>query len=347
MKRLELKMVRTDDMQGQYRLVLQCPNLEHLAWTPTLAITYQLLLFHLVTLSDEQTPCRIVSVDLTGTDVSDGELASLLNCLHKLQRLIVPWSSFGEKSCQQVVWFLRDTLEELDVRSCSALTTGMLQLVLMTCGKLKRLKAQSFCASILEKRTQDLHTLSNGVRIPLDDINNDGYDGGMTLQLLASLNDSDQFQTSPAILDSIQSWTWACTGLEELELDVHGLGSSSDTIVSTFLTQLSALISLQRLVLSWSSSESHAHEASLDLTLRGGGDGGGLAKLKTLTRLRHYDVQNVNLLRMDVDDFRWIGTHWTSLRTVRTAWVDYEDVETKSKIQHLLRTEFPHVALVY
>ncbi|KAG0316785.1 hypothetical protein BGZ99_006665 [Dissophora globulifera] len=271
-----------------------------------------------------------------------------------------------------------DTLEELDLSLCPLLPTSITQVIMLTCRKLKRFKARNFHASVLDRRPHDLENISNaaydpsriGYRLSNNYTSSHVYDNDddddarysdededeereLTWHLLTSLNSPGQSQVSPPPFDSVRNWTWACTSLEELELHVKSPGGHSDTNVTAFLTQLSELTNLQKLILGWSSdirqlpsdwpNEFASAEARLDLTLRG--SGGGLAKLHTLTRLKYFDVQSIDLLDMDTDDFRWMGTHWTSLRTVRTSWVNDEDKSKEIKIRHLLLNEFPHIAL--
>ena len=400
MRRLELSGI-ANAVHSQLQFITQCPNLEHLAWTSTQATPLIALLVHITT-QPELELRQITSIDFTDSLMSDKDLATILSCLPNLRRLIVPWSLFGELCCEQLVNFLADTIEELDLNGCPAMTQDLTQLILILCNQLKQFRASTFSPSVMvlpqseipskyqlkhfridrpkfmlpgefqerrgafrsgrltlhsgrtpapkrplsaprppQRRTAVLSRLNPAFGSPLspqlrptgapgDGDDDNGYTDSDSDSL--SRNEPTMVLETPQ-----QEWTWACLGLQELELTLCPFGDRKEEVINVFFDQLALLTELRKLVLSCHSIVCDGlSEVALDLTL-----GGGLGKLRTLTKLRAFDVREVNPLSWMVEDVRWMGEHWKSLR--RLHWDMLEDKDEEARIQELLRSEYPGV----
>ncbi|KAF9993997.1 hypothetical protein BGZ65_010414, partial [Modicella reniformis] len=155
MRRLELRE-NSVVIHSQLQFISQCPHLDQLAWISFQDAHVTSLLFHMTTQSE---PCRIRSLDFTGTPMTDRELSTILSCVPNLQCLIVPRSLFAELCCEQVVNFLDDTIEELDLKGCPAMTKHLVQILLLICKRLKRFQTGLFSPSVfLAPSTNEIPT---------------------------------------------------------------------------------------------------------------------------------------------------------------------------------------------
>ncbi|KAF8929483.1 hypothetical protein BGZ58_008921 [Dissophora ornata] len=328
---------------------MQCPNLEHLAWTPIHSMPFTSLVFHLTTLPRGE-PCRIASLDFTNTDLADKDFALVLSCIPTLRRLIAIESPFAEMCCLQVVYFMSETLEELDLRNCVSVTSAFIQLILLTCKRMKRFRADQLDAGIMVARPADYKTTSSSQLQTSEEARS----------WISSIRNASAAISSPPSSSSHQisemtslhmDWTWACTGLEELELTFRELGNYGDSVTDVLFDQLAALTQLQKLVLGWHHDSSKkkgllpeplldTQLATLDLSLRCG----GLSKLRTLTNLRDFDVQHVDLMAMTIEDVLWMGEHWKSLRRLRGALT--ADKTEEDRIRAALAKDYLHITLL-
>lgn len=125
-------------------------------------------------------------------------------------------------------------------------------------------------------------------------------------------------------------------GLQELGLTLCDMGDGVEN-GHVLYNQLALLTELQKLELGWQSTASDKKSrTTLDLTLKG-----GLGKLRTLTKLRALDVRGLGSLSWTVEDVRWMGEHWKSLRRLR--WTRTEDKGEKARIRELLWEEYPGI----
>ncbi|KAI7822841.1 hypothetical protein BC939DRAFT_452741 [Gamsiella multidivaricata] len=351
MRRLALRR-NSMAFRGQFRFITQCPNLEHFAWISSQASLFNSLMFHITTLPEEE-PCRIVSLDLSYTDMYDKDFAQVLSCFPRLKRLIAVASLFGESCSEQVVYFMSETLEELDVRCCRNASSALIQVILMLCKNLKRFRADHFSARVMAALPNQEIALWPQLRLFQEA--RTWFASSMIMSVASVPNPEAGSQGSEGTSTpggGLRSeWIWACVGLEELELGVNDLGDDDDSMVDVLCSQLGALIHLRRLVLGWRCAAAIkiqykgtrlANErkkvATLDLGLSG-----GLSKLGSLTKLRVLDVRKMDRLSLTVRDVRWVGQHWRSLRRIYGRLI--EGSEESANILQLLRTDYPHICL--
>ncbi|KAF9563393.1 hypothetical protein EC968_004871 [Mortierella alpina] len=344
MKRLTFSLLSVNP-RDQLDFITQCPNLEHLAWK---GFERQPLKELLATLTAAQETNRLVSLDFTNTRMSDARFLRFLKLVPNLRRLIASRSMFGEDCCQWIIGNLQNRLEELDVKQCSYVASPMIQAILMNLKALKRFKGEALSVRDLRgPRTGEEQWAQQ--RTPPQ-----------------STEDNPPLPRPIRGTSSQPSWKWACTSLEELDLTLRGLEKSrhSKSSMKTIYGQLSNLVELKTLVLTWRPSklkkggpqsaktapasspssqepplkEISCSENSLDLGLSS-----GLESLITLRKLRVLDLRNVKQLDLMAADVWWMCKHWPSLRTIRGTLTTR--VEEAAVIRKVVDNRFPHVKL--
>ncbi|KAK3837772.1 MAG: hypothetical protein JOS17DRAFT_731809 [Linnemannia elongata] len=259
LRRLLLHRVSVSPLR-ELDFISKCPNLEHLAWRPSDSTPLNQFMFHLVTLAPDRL-ARITSLDVSHTDLFDKQLAMILSSGLQLTRLIAVHSPFGDYCADQVVCSMADTLEEVDIRHCHHMVQNpMVQIMLMTCERLRCFRADEISVNDMSKNTFFSNPASvwsqprfarpgsfNAAGGPL-------AGGGVVVPAPTSAPLSSMRMMGKAMQGE---WHWACLELEELDITFVG-GNLQQHLILTGLplvySQLAQLTELRRLVYGWRSN---------------------------------------------------------------------------------------------
>ncbi|KAF9184025.1 hypothetical protein BGZ51_003641 [Haplosporangium sp. Z 767] len=179
------------------------------------------------------------------------------------------------------------TLDKLDIKSCTAIESKHLQLILTSCPNLTTFEALS------------------STHRP------DGFDPRLDIK--------DMFVSS---FPSSRQPAWVCRNLKVLHIGFTGFSAMPESqsvqpYVDHIYNQLGALTQLRVLYLggeispSPSSFPANSRAWAFDLTLAS-----GIGKLESLRELEVLSVQRLRHHRIGGDEARWMATHWPKLRTL-------------------------------
>lgn len=269
LRRLLLHRVSVSPLR-ELDFIANCPNLEHLAWRPSDSTPLNPFMFHLVTLAPDRL-ARITSLDVSQTDLFDKQLAMILSSGLRLTRLVAVHSPFGAYCADQVVCSMADTLEELDIRDCHLMVQNpMVQIMLMTCKRLRYFRADEISVNDMSKNTFFSNPASawsqprftrpgsfNAAGGPL-------AGGGRVVPAPTSAPLSSMRMMGKAMQGE---WQWACLELEELDMTFVGSNLQQHLLLAGLplvYSQLAQLTELRRLVYGWKNS---SDECRLPLSL--------------------------------------------------------------------------------
>lgn len=259
LRRLLLHRVSVNPLR-ELDFIANCPNLEHLAWRPLDNTPLNPFMFHLVTLAPDRL-ARITSLDVSQTDLFDKQLATILSSGLRLTRLVAIHSPFGAYCADQVVCSMADTLEELDIRQCHLMVQNpMLQIMLMTCKRLRYFRADEISVNDMSKNTffSDPSSAWSQPRFARPGSSNTAGSpmtgGGMVVPAPTSAPLSSMRMMGKAMQGE---WQWACFELEELDVTFVGNYLQPHSILTGLplvYSQLAQLTELRRLVYGWKNS---------------------------------------------------------------------------------------------
>ncbi|OAQ31964.1 hypothetical protein K457DRAFT_16854 [Linnemannia elongata AG-77] len=259
LRRLLLHRVSVNPLR-ELDFIANCPNLEHLAWRPLDNTPLNPFMFHLVTLAPDRL-ARITSLDVSQTDLFDKQLATILSSGLRLTRLVAVHSPFGAYCADQVVCSMADTLEELDIRQCHLMVQNpMLQIMLMTCKRLRYFRADEISVNDMSKNTffSDPSSAWSQPRFARPGSSNAAggpmTGGGMVVPAPTSAPLSSMRMMGKAMQGD---WQWACLELEELDVTFVGNYLQPHSILTGLplvYSQLAQLTELRRLVYGWKNS---------------------------------------------------------------------------------------------
>ncbi|KAF8943027.1 hypothetical protein BGZ47_005902 [Haplosporangium gracile] len=267
LRRLLLHRVSLSPL-GELGLIAKCPNLEHLAWLPLDNTPLKPFMFHLVTLAPDRL-ARITSLDVSQTDLFDKPLATILSSGLRLTRLIAVHSPFGAYCADQVVCSMAETLEELDVRQCHLMVQNpMVQIMLMTCRRLRYFRADEILVNDMSKSTFICNPVSVWSRPRFASLASSNATGnpvaGVAMTVAASYSAS--LLSMRMLGKAMQGeWQWACLELEELDVTFVGSNLQQHLLLNGLplvYSQLAQLTELRQLVYGWKNSSDERRMSS-------------------------------------------------------------------------------------
>ncbi|KAF9585734.1 hypothetical protein BGW38_000996 [Lunasporangiospora selenospora] len=345
LRRLEMTMNALAS-DAQFAFITLCPNLTHLAWNTTGSIPSHSFLRYL---SMRNPQCPIECLDLSGTALTDGELANILSHLTLLKRFYAA-QSFVSGLCCHFITTSKTDLEELILRGCTLLESSMIQSLLMSLPKLRR-----FAGYVL--KTDDMNpplTASKSLPLPklIQNLGKRSLVSSMRLlvptgssSVAGISNGGPTESTSPRVNDSQDGeWSskWVCLELEELDVTFSGFQDPSTNGMQIIFEQLSALTMLRKLVLRDYCSYSSFVSQKVPTTTLGPQMRiyKGMSKLAPLKQLRMLDVQWIPL-DMTLDDVKWMVQQWPRLRHIRGVLTC--NPREYNRIEQFLEQDYPEI----
>ncbi|KAF9569941.1 hypothetical protein EC968_002419 [Mortierella alpina] len=298
--------------QCQLELVRKSPNLRSLTWRRCTKLLADSWLS-----SSLPIPAKLTRLDVAHSHISDKDMERLLGMMPNLTALNVRSKPFGFQSCLRLLQSQAQAsseteMVELDLVDCSELSSTMIQKLMSSLPRLKvfgasKLEASDIVNAFLLSTAVGPESSSSTTSTSSEmKVMHATRAQGLLSDLSAGVISAGAFMRAP-------SESWACLGLESLELSIVGLYRCDEPgpalARDLVYEQLAQLVNLRVLILGENvgSVQPPAHYM-LDWTLLN-----GLSKLARLRRLQELDIRGLRA-KMGMEEVKWMAHSWQHLR---------------------------------
>lgn len=324
-------------LANQLTWIQRCPNLEVLRWDigstvvgPRGAVARQdrrLPTKAICDLFKKKKLPKLHSLDLQILNVShtDADIEAVLNACPPLKRFRAATSAIHYSGFRALERHF-GTLEDLDVAGCDDFSSVMVQRVLSSCPKLKRLRANvlAACDVVSGHGADEVRAFLAAMDRKIAEKTPGGIPKGKSLP--------------PPAAAAAPPKPWVCKGLESLTVCVTGADEPGWN--EQVLAQIGKMTQLQELLVGvhpgcWEQIRAQKDNRGLDFRLSRG--------LRYLGKLRFLDRLTFDKIpqKMTSEDVRFIARSWPHLRQI--SWKLHVEQSKATLLRPILLRAFPHI----